>query len=101
MKKLISYVIFALFAAGSTAALAETKTVTLGVSGMTCATCPIAVKKALTRVPGVSNAAVSFEKSEAVVTFDDAKTNVNALMKASGDAGYPCVLKDSVAAKQQ
>lgn len=98
MKKLMSCLMFAIFAAASTAALAEMKTATLNVSGMTCATCPIAVKKALTRVPGVSQAQVSFEKSEAVVTFDDAKTNVGALMKASDDAGYPCTLKDSVSA---
>jgi mercuric ion binding protein len=90
---------FAIFAAASTAALAELKTVTLAVSGMTCATCPIAVRKALTRVEGVSKATASLEKSEAQVTFDDARTNVGALMKASADAGYPSTLKNSVAAK--
>lgn len=98
MKKLVHCTLFALFAAASTGALAEMKTATFKVSGMTCATCPITVKKAMTRVPGVSQAQVSFEKSEAVVTFDDAKTNVDALMKASADAGYACTLKDSVAA---
>lgn len=98
MKKLAHCMLFALFAALSTSALAEVKKATFNVSGMTCATCPIAVKKALTRVPGVSEAQVSFEKSEAVVIFDDAKTNVDALMKASGDAGYPATLKDSLAA---
>jgi len=62
---------------------------------MTCATCPITVKMALTKVEGVSKAAVDFDKKEAVVTFDDAKTNAAALVKATTDAGYPSVVKQA------
>ena len=72
---------------------AATQTVKLSVPGMTCAACPITVKKALSKVEGVSKTAVSFEKLEAVVTFDDTKTNVQALTKATADAGYPSGLK--------
>jgi mercuric ion binding protein len=68
---------------------AESKTVTLNVSNMTCVTCPLTVKLALTKVEGVSKAAVDFDKKEAVVTFDDGRTNVTALIKATTDAGYP------------
>ncbi|HEP9997320.1 TPA: mercury resistance system periplasmic binding protein MerP [Pseudomonas aeruginosa] len=50
---------------------AATQTVTLAVPGMTCAACPITVKKALSKVEGVSKVDVGFEKREAVVTFDD------------------------------
>jgi periplasmic mercuric ion binding protein len=53
----------------------------------------ISVKRSLTRIDGVTKADVSLEKSEAVVTFDDAKTNVDALLKATKDAGYPSTLK--------
>ena len=74
-------------------ALAATQTATLSVPGMTCAACPITVKKALSKVEGVSNAAVSFEKREAIVTFDDAKTTVERLTQATGDAGYPSTVK--------
>jgi periplasmic mercuric ion binding protein len=70
-------------------AWASPKTVTLNVSGMTCPVCPITVKKALERVPGVSKVDVRFEKRQALVTFDDAKTNTDALVKATTDAGYP------------
>ena len=69
------------------------KTITLNVSNMTCVTCPLTVKLALTKVDGVSKAAVDFGKKEAVVTFDDAKTNVPALIKATTDAGYPSAVK--------
>lgn len=75
------------------AAAAASKTVTLAVENMTCAICPITVKKALTRVDGVIRAEVSYEKREAVVTFDDAKTNVEALIQATTNAGYPASVK--------
>ncbi len=39
-------------------------------------------------------AEVSYEKREAVVTFDNAKTNVQALMKATANAGYPASVKE-------
>lgn len=53
----------------------------------------ISVKRSLTKVDGVSKAEVSLEKAEAVVTFDDAKTSVEALLKATAAAGYPSKLK--------
>jgi len=51
------------------------------------------VKRSLTKVNGVAQADVSLEKAEAVVTFDDAKTSTDALLKATKDAGYPSALK--------
>ena len=70
-------------------AWASPKTVTLNVSGMTCEACPITVKKALQKVPGVSKIDVLYEKKQVVVTFDDSKTNTDALVKATTNAGYP------------
>ena len=91
MKKLLaSFALATLIAAPVSAA---TKTVILSVPGMTCAACPITVKKALTRVDGLSKAEVSYEKREAIVSFDDAKTNVQALIKATENAGYPSFAK--------
>ena len=72
---------------------AATQTVTLAVPGMTCAACPITVKKALSKVEGVSKVDVGFEKREAVVTFDDTKASVQKLTKATADAGYPSSVK--------
>ncbi len=74
---------------------AALQTVTLAVPGMTCPVCPITVKKALTRVDGVTKAEVNFDKRQAVVTYDDAKTNVETLTKATADAGYPSSVEGS------
>ena len=76
---------------------AATKTVTLNVPGMTCPACPITIKKALNKVQGVSKVDVNYEKKQAVVTFDDAKTELKALVKATTDAGFPS--QPGVAAK--
>lgn len=90
MKKLFVSLVLA---AAVSPAWATTQTVTLSVSGMTCAACPITVKKALTKVDGVNKVDIIFEKREATVSFDDAKTNVQKLTKATEDAGYPSTVK--------
>ena len=65
------------------------ETVTLDVQNMSCAVCPITVKKALDKVPGVTSAKVDFDKKTASVTFDPDKANPAALTKATSDTGYP------------
>jgi periplasmic mercuric ion binding protein len=70
-------------------AWASPQIVTLTVPGMTCPACPITVKKALQKVQGVSRVDVRYEKKQVLVTFDDAKTNTDALVKATTNAGFP------------
>jgi periplasmic mercuric ion binding protein len=77
-------------------ALAKNQTVSLNVPTMDCATCPITIKAALSKVPGVSRAKVSYDRREAVVVYDDSKTNVDELKKATSDAGYPSFIKSSL-----
>ena len=74
-------------------AQADTRIVTLNVEGMTCPACPITVKKALNKVPGVEDASVNFDAKTATVKFDDKKTSVDQLTTATGQAGYPSTLK--------
>lgn len=93
MKTLVAAVIATTLFMLTGVAVAATKTVTLAVKNMTCAVCPITVKKALNKVAGVTKTEVSYEHKEAVVTYDDARTNVEALIKATADAGYPSSLK--------
>ncbi len=65
------------------------QTVTLDVKNMTCAVCPITVKKALERVPGLTDAKVDFDKKTASISFDPDKASTDTLTKATADAGYP------------
>jgi len=87
MKKFLGGSVVALMLV--TSAWASPKTVTLNVSGMTCETCPITVRKALQKVPGVSKIEIRYEKKQVLVTFDDAKTNMDALVRATANVGFP------------
>ena len=71
------------------AARAGERTITFAVDNMTCASCPYIVKSSMEGVPGVAKVAVSFRAKTATVSFDDAKTNPDAIATASMNAGYP------------
>ena len=68
---------------------ADPQTVVLDVQNMTCELCPITVKKALDKVPGVVASKIDFAKKTATVTFDPDRAKVTALVKATTNAGYP------------
>jgi mercuric ion binding protein len=91
VRALLAAMILASILAG-TAAVAAQRTVTLAVDGMTCASCPYIVKQSLSRVPGVERVEVSYADKRAVVTFDDAKTDVAALTKATAGVGFSSAL---------
>jgi periplasmic mercuric ion binding protein len=71
---------------------AQPRTVTLQVKNMTCGTCPIVVRRALERVPGVSAASINFDKKTATVTFDPDRVKPSALTEATTNAGFPSSL---------
>ena len=48
---------------------------------MTCAGCEVAVRRAAKTVNGVKNVKASFDKSDAEVTYDAAKTTPDAIAR--------------------
>ncbi len=58
------------------------------VKGMTCASCALAVEKALKKVNGVSSASVNAVNNAAVVDYDPRQASVPQLKQAVGKAGY-------------
>lgn len=88
-----TFLITSLLLISSTATFAKNVTVTLEVPSMDCVTCPKTVEKALERVKGVKQVAVTFENKLAVVTFDDEVTSLVRLTKATANAGYPSLIK--------
>jgi mercuric ion binding protein len=93
MKKFLSTALFGLGLLTSSAAFAGEKTVTLAVPGMYCSACPITVRASLEAVPGVAKVVVSLANKTAIVTFDDDKATVPALITATTNAGYPSTPK--------
>ena len=77
--------------AGGAPALSAEQTVKLGVK-MYCPTCPFIVKRTLQKVEGVVDVAVSYAEQTAVVRFDDSKTAVAMLTRATAGVGFPSEL---------
>jgi mercuric ion binding protein len=93
MTKALSAAFLSISMLASAAAFAGEKTVTLAVPGMYCSACPITVSKSLEAVPGVVKVVVSLATKTAIVSFDDDKTAVAALITATTNAGYPSTPK--------
>ena len=74
--------------------VANAKTVTLKVSGMTCMGCVNTIDNALAETDGVISKTVSLEDSAAVVKFDPAKTDQSKLILAVQNAGYDAQLNN-------
>ena len=62
------------------------------VEGMTCATCEIVVRRALTKVSGVKAARVSVTNKTAEVDYDPTQTTPTALVEAINGTGYQATL---------
>lgn len=91
MRSITALAMFAMLTA--TAFAGSLQTVVLDVQNMTCQLCPITVRKALEKVPGVKEAKVDFARKTATVAFDPDKADASALVKATTDAGYPSALR--------
>jgi mercuric ion binding protein len=74
-------------------ALAASRTVMLDVQNMSCAVCPITVKKALEHVYGVQQVSIDYASKTATVQFDDLVTTADKLTEATKAAGYPSSIK--------
>ncbi len=86
---LIALIVFT----GSPLFAGEIKSITLDVTGMTCKACPKVIKKAVSRVEGVSEVDVSYKEKEARVKFDPDETNAKEIITAVKKAGYGASLK--------
>lgn len=75
--------------ASPTGAETADRTQVFAVEGMSCATCPIAVKQAMAAVDGVKSVNVDFEAKRATVVFDAARATPDAIARAATNAGYP------------
>jgi len=68
--------------ASTAADQSTTQTCTLKVSGMTCASCDVAVRLAAKSVSGVTAVKVDYARAKADVTYDPSKTNPQAIAAA-------------------
>lgn len=96
MKNLFLALLGVLMIAGATAgaeekasAQKETKTVHMKIEGMTCSMCSEKITKNLT--PLCQTVLIDHKSGHGQCTFETAKTNQDAVVKAVTDAGYKVV----------
>jgi len=68
---------------------ASQATTSFTIEKMTCATCPISVRKAMKRVNGVKSVKVDFKNKIATVIYDPTLTTPTQIAAASTNVGYP------------
>jgi copper chaperone CopZ len=60
----------------------------INIVGMTCTGCEEHVKLEIGKLPGISALEVSYEKGNAVVTFDESQTDLEQVKAAVAETGY-------------
>src|ERR1044071_9723419 len=68
--------------------MAETKQLTLPITGMTCANCVATVERNLKKLDGVNTAVVNLSSERATVDFDVAKLGLSDMIARVQRAGY-------------
>ncbi len=63
------------------------------IENMTCALCPVTVRKAIEQVHGVKTVSVDFGAKTATVVYDPAVATPAAIAAASTNAGYPAGIR--------
>ncbi len=68
--------------------MAETKRLTLPITGMTCANCAGTIERNLKKMPGVSEVAVNLASEKASIAYDPAVADEPKIRSLIGDLGY-------------
>ena len=66
----------------------KTKKITLGVNGMTCASCEHHIESEVIKLSGVSSVKASYENKSTVVEYNPQKVNEEKIIAAINETGY-------------
>ncbi|HMF55182.1 MAG TPA: heavy-metal-associated domain-containing protein [Pyrinomonadaceae bacterium] len=91
-RQAIALLVLALIlSSGAASVFAAGKTTTIHIQGMHCKMCAASVAKALKATTGVETVEVSFERSEAVIQYDDQKVTEARLREVINSTGFKAV----------
>ncbi|HOX33658.1 MAG TPA: heavy metal translocating P-type ATPase [Spirochaetales bacterium] len=66
----------------------KSKTASIPIGGMSCASCAAAIERAVGKLPGVASASVNFATEVASVEYDPAQVRLSGIKAAISGAGY-------------
>ena len=61
------------------------------IEGMTCTGCEHHVESEINKLKGITAVTISYEKGNAIVSFDDKQTTINDIIKAINSTGYKAI----------
>ena len=64
------------------------KEIKLKIEGMHCTGCSSRLEKALNNTDGVESATVSFEKKQAIITYNESQTDIEQIKQIIQDTGF-------------
>ncbi len=70
----------------------DTQSVTVAISGMSCAACAVNVEQTLRSLPGIANANVNFANQSAFISYDPHALDLSKARKAVQDTGYDLLI---------
>jgi len=101
MNRIITFVLFLIVASFTlvdvNASNGENLQATFNVEKMTCATCPITVRKAIQRVDGVKEVNVDIDSNTATVIYDPSLTDTKKIAASCSHVGFPATLIEDIA----
>ena len=68
--------------------LTNIKKIEFTISGMTCESCGEHVNHEVNKLTGIISSNASYENGNAIVEFDNSKTNISEIEKAINSTGY-------------
>ncbi len=73
--------------------IVKSERIVVAIDGMHCSSCSSGITAMLKRTPGVISADASYERKEAVVEFDPARTSREKIIEVINNLGYKASLK--------
>ena len=64
------------------------KEIKLKIEGMHCTGCSSRLEKVLNNTDGVESATVSFEKKQAIITYNESQADIEQIKQIIQDAGF-------------
>ena len=64
------------------------KDIKLKIAGMHCTGCSSRLEKVLNNTDGVESATVSFEKKQAIITYNESQTDIEQIKQIIQDTGF-------------
>ncbi len=94
MKVKLVHLMMLLFLLVPVTLLAAEEQVTIDIQGMTCSLCPIAIKKSLSGIEGVTGVEVSFKEKKGWLTAEESVSDEQLLAAIKKAGPYKAVIKE-------